>query len=251
VITPKDGEVDLWREIPAGEFWMGSPEDEKARQEREGPRHKVKITRPFQMGAVPVTNAQYAAFDPKHEWRQWQGVSEEELRHHPVVNVTWYQAVMFCRWLSTCFEWAHGCRLPTEAEWEYACRAGTATPYWSGDEESDLARVGWYFGNSANRTHRVGEKAVNPWGLYDVHGNASEWVGDWYGGYSAAPQEDPTGSPRGVYRVIRGGSAWHGADYARAGYRNWNTPRNRLVDWGFRVVLPAVPEPAAGNERQR
>jgi len=251
VTTPKDGEVDLWREIPAGEFWMGSPKDEEGRYEDEGPRHQVKITRAFQMAAVPVTNAQYAAFDPGHVWEQWKGVSEEELRHHPVVNVSWYQAVSFCRWLSSCFEWTRGCRLPTEAEWEYACRAGTETRYWSGDEESDLARVGWYAENSGGRTHRVGEKEANPWRLYDVHGNVWEWTASvWPDDYSehadgrtlnpAEPPEDPAGPP-GAGRVIRGGCCWCEARVARAAYRDLGVPWGRIGNLGFRLLLVRPP----------
>jgi len=251
VVTPKDGEVDLWREIPAGEFWMGSPDDEEGRYSDEGPQHRVKITRPFQMAAVAVTNAQYAAFDPGHRWQPWQGVSEEELRHHPVVDVSWYQAVSFCRWLSSCFEWARGCRLPTEAEWEYCCRAGTETQYWSGDKESDLARVGWYDKNSGARTHRVGEKAANPWGLYDVHGNVWEWTwSEWTGDYSehadgrtlypAEQPEDPAGPP-GARRVIRGGSYWLEARIARAACRYLWDPWDRYRVQGFRLLLVRPP----------
>jgi len=248
VITPKDGKVDLSREIPAGEFWMGSPEDEEGRYDWEGPRHQVKITRAFQMAAVPVTNAQYAAFDLKHEWEQWEGVSEEELRHHPVVNVSWYQAVIFCRWLSTCFEWARGCRLPTEAEWEYACRAGTATRYWSGDKEADLARVGWYGENSGGRTHRVGEKEGNPWGLYDVHGNVWEWCEDAWD--SAVYRQRASGvtdqvniQENSADRVVRGGSWALPARDLRAACRGGGGPSGRFRARGFRCVCLARLEP--------
>jgi len=247
VKTPQDGEVELWREIPAGEFWMGSPEHEEHRDHDEGPRHRVKITRPFQMAAVPVTNAQYAAFDPGKEPYRFARVPEDELPHHPRVAVTWYEAVSFCRWLASCFEWARGCRLPTEAEWEYACRAGTETRYWSGDEESDLARVGWYDASSGGRTHRVGEKVANPWGLYDVHGNVREWTMDHFG--SAYPEEkevvmiDPTGPPAGVFRTLRGGCFLFAAPGLRSAYRDFGDPASRILAEGFRPVLPAVPSP--------
>src|SRR5262249_34424650 len=145
---------------------MGSPE--KDGDEREQPRHEVTIERIFRCAAGPITQAQYAAFD-----EQWP---LRESPHPPVVGVTWYEAVSFCRWLSTVFPWTRGARLLVEEEWEYACRAGTESQYWSGDKEEDLARVGWYIANSGNRIHRVGEKPANPWGLYDVHGNASEWT---------------------------------------------------------------------------
>ena len=95
--SPLDGQVPLWCEIPPGQGWVGSPDDEEARYDREGPRHKVEIVRPYWLGAVPVTNAQYAAFDPGKAFRQWQGVAEEELPSHPRIDVTWYEAVSFCR----------------------------------------------------------------------------------------------------------------------------------------------------------
>ena len=200
------------------------------------------------MGSVPVTNAQYAAFDSAKAPWEWEGVSEEELAFHPRVEVSWYEAVSFCRWLSL-----HGpeARLPTEAEWEYACRAGTESAYWSGDEESDLARVGWYTANSEGRTHRVGEKEANRWGLYDVHGNVDEWTrSPWPSDYSEResgaeidPQSPPApAAPRGEDHVIRGGSFGNSADWARAAYRFIWYPRARYGDLGFRVVLPAVPE---------
>ena len=135
-----DGRVELWREIPAGEGWVGAADGEEDHT-WERPRHRVTITRPFRMAAVPVTHAQYAAFDPGHEPYKWEGVEPENLAHHPVVNVTWYAAVAFCRWLAGSFP---GARLPLEEEWEVACRAGTETRYCSGESEKDLARVGWY-----------------------------------------------------------------------------------------------------------
>lgn len=156
--TPLEGPVPLWAEIPVGTFRMGSPEHEEGRFDREGPAHKVTIQAPFRLGVVPVTNAQFATFDPKHKPRHWEGVAQGELAYHPVENVTWFEAMVFCRWLSMSFsERFGGARLPTEEEWEYACRAGTQTRYWRGDQEGDLAEVGWYDENTDYRTHRVGE----------------------------------------------------------------------------------------------
>jgi formylglycine-generating enzyme required for sulfatase activity len=251
VDTPLDGRVDLWRDIPAGSFWMGSPEGVGYGDER--PRHRVTFTRGFQIAAVPVTNAQYVEFDPSKVPLSWKGVSADELGDHPRVDVTWYEAVAFCRWLGSSFPWARGARLATEEEWEYACRAGTETSYWSGEEEGDLERVGWFDGNSGNRTHRVGEKPANPWGLYDVHGNVWEWTAspstrDYSGrgeGLEIDPskiQEDLSAESRGGNRVFRGGSAWYDAGRARAAYRYRRLPWIRNVLQGFRVVLPAVPE---------
>jgi formylglycine-generating enzyme required for sulfatase activity len=169
--TPIDGRVPLWRKIPAGRFWMGSPKKEGSSVEH--PRHQVTIARAFLCCAVPVTQAQYAAFDDRRLFSEWDGVRPAELPHHAVLDVTWYEGVSFCRWLSSVFPWARGARLPAEAEWKF-CRAGTKTRCWSGAGEQDLARVGWYGANSGDRPHRVGEKPANPWGFYDVHGNILE-----------------------------------------------------------------------------
>ena len=166
-IETRDGRVELWRQSPKGKFLIGSPADEQGRYDWEGPRHEVKIASPFRMAAVPVTVAQYAAFDPDHRSYSQGEVPEEALPFHPVESVTWYQAVAFCRWLSASVPELEGARLPTEEEWEYACRAGTQSRYWNGDKESDLKRVGWYRANAedrTHRTHRVGRKPANPWG---------------------------------------------------------------------------------------
>ncbi|MCP4662116.1 MAG: formylglycine-generating enzyme family protein, partial [bacterium] len=189
--TTLDGRVPLWREIPAGSFQMGSPPDEEGRDDDEGPRHQVTVTSAFALGTVPVTNAQYAAFDPGHEPSRWEGVSAGDLGNHPVETVTWYEAMVFCRWLSAVLPWARDARLPTEEEWEYACRAESETRYWRGDGEADLDRVGWYSKNSEKRTHRVGDKPANPWGLYDVHGNVWEWT-------SSVETSDYSGRQEGI-----------------------------------------------------
>jgi formylglycine-generating enzyme required for sulfatase activity len=164
-----------------------------------------------------------------------------------VVNVTWYAAVAFCRWLATRFP---GARLPIEEEWEYGCRAGTESRYWSGDSEEDLDGVGWYSKNSDGRTHRVGEKPANGWGLYDVHGNVLEWTATaWskepYAGRESGFEVDPAAvewpdlaESGGGERVIRGGSFGGAADRTRSAYRGGRRPRVEIGDRGFRVVLP-------------
>ncbi len=253
-VETRDGQVDLRPEDPAGEGWVGAADGEEEEHDEERPRHRVKIVQPFSMAAVPVTNTQYAAFDPGHRWWEWKGVSREELARHPVVNVTWYAAVAFCRWLSASFP---GARLPLEEEWEYACRAGTETRYWSGEGEKDLERVGWYGENSGNRTHRVGQKPANPWQLYDMHGNVLEWTltafadndgfNNAYKGCEGGLRIDPAApaavASRGGGRVIRGGSFWLTAVRARAASRNGVDPDFVNRDLGFRVVLP---RPRAG-----
>jgi sulfatase modifying factor 1 len=174
------------------------------------------------------------------------------------VNVTWYAAVSLCRWLSASVSWARGARLPLEEEWEYTCRADTQSRYWRGEEEADLAKVGWYESNSENRTHRVGEKPANPWGLYDVHGNVWEWtLSLWTDSYEgreagvavnpATVEADDSSEPladtsSGGGRVMRGGGFWDVADWARAACRNFRVPGVVNQDLGFRVLLPAVPE---------
>ena len=244
--TQLDGRVELWRKIPAGRFLMGSLETEKGRDDDEGPQHEVVVASGFQMGAVPVTVEQYAAFDPEHVSYFHDRVPEEELRRHPADSVTWYQAHAFCRWLAS-LPGCEGARLPTEEEWEYACRAVTTTRYWSGDEEKDLARVGWYDKNSKGRTHPVGEKPANPWHLYDVHGNVREWtLSEWdskayqgrEGGITIDPAAPVGAVSLGGERVIRGGSYGNAAAWARSALRLGGLPGDVFWTLGFRVLLP-------------
>ncbi len=251
-VETRDGTVDLWRAIPAGKFLMGSPEDEEERYDDEGPRHEVIVESPFRMAAVPVTVAQYTAFEPGHVSGFGGEVPDDQLASHPVDSVTWYQAVAFCRWLAAIFPWAKGARLPTEEEWEYACRVGTETRYWAGDGEEDLDRVGWYGENSGGRTHRAGRKPANQWGLYDVHGNVWEWtLTGWdpeaYQKRQSGFEIDPAtvrladaavAAARGGRRVIRGGAYVSTARRARSAYRYAGDPGDGFGYQGFRVVLP-------------
>ncbi len=258
VDTPIDGNVPLWREIPAGSFQMGTPEGEEKAWEGEWSQHPVTVASAFRLAAVPITNAQYVAFDPGHQPKEWRGVEPAELGYHPVAQVTWYEAVAFCRWLSAAVVHAEAARLPSEEEWEYACRAGTTTRYWSGDQEADLDRVGWYRENSQGRTHRVGEKLANPWGLYDVHGNVWEWTASPGStefskredgvtidpGAVGSSEENP--APSGLNRVLRGGGYQGSAGNARAANRFRFVPESGYGDVGFRVVLPG---PRSGSIR--
>jgi formylglycine-generating enzyme required for sulfatase activity len=204
--------------IAPGEFLMGSddfPSDEK-------PVHRVKITKGFWMGKCEVTQEQ---------WEAVMGTNPSNFKgaQNPVELVSWIIATEFCR--------KTGTRLPTEAEWEYACRAGTTTKYNSGDSESDLARVSWYTSNSGSQTHPVGQKAANPWGLYDMHGNVREWCADWYGNYPSGEVANPTGAADGSARVLRGGSWISSPDRCRSADRNWGNPGDRINYFGFRVCL--------------
>ena len=230
--------------IPAGEFTMGGGwyGDEK-------PRHPVLLLA-FWMAETVVTQAHYAALMGDNP-SSWLG---DDL---PVEQVSWFDAVRYCNALSarehrtpayriagesvTLDQDAAGYRLPIESEWEYACRAGTQTEYSSGDDESDLARVGWYGSNSGGRTHPVKERESNrnPWGLYDMHGNVWEWCEDVYRDYLPGPQTDSQGPDRGVEREFRGGSLVDSAGFARSAYRSGWWPGGRLRSLGFRPVFLA------------
>ncbi len=253
VDTPLDGRVEWWRAVPSGTFWMGSPDGEG--RFTEHPRDRQYLDG-FQLSATVVTNAQYALFDPAKSPWQWESVGAEELQNHPRVGVTWYEAVAFCDWLSASFEWARGARLPSEAEWECACRAGTSTTFWSGDQEADLARVGWYEGNSALRTHLVGEKPANPFGFYDLHGQVAEWILDPEQTYPIQPAAGTSPSSyessKGNRREriasnfgLRGGCLWDPPDQCRSAWRYFRHPGDGLEVDGFRVLIPSLTE--SGN----
>ena len=156
----------------------------------------------------------------------------------PVEKVSWNNCQKFIKELNQ-LDWGKGYRLPTEAEWEYACRAGTNTNYYSGNNESDLTRVGWYQGNSGKRTHPVGQKSPNSWGLFDMHGNVWEWVEDyWHSDYTGAPTNgDPWLSPTSSSRVLRGGSWLLSAGHCRSANRYGSIPSLTSYGFGFRIVF--------------
>jgi len=187
--------------IRPGKFMMGSPDSEQGRNANEGPQHGVVITKPFYMGVTEVTQAQYEAV---------MGTNPSAFKGpaNPVDSVKWYETVHFCRKLSE--KTGKTVRLPTEAEWEYACRAGTKTRYSFGDSDRTLGDYAWYKGNSEDKPHPAGRKKPNAWGLYDMHGNVAEWCADWYGPYSSEASTDPqaVGDPRVSEgrRVVRGGA---------------------------------------------
>jgi len=222
-----------FRLIPAGTFVMGSPENEESRYKDEGPQHQVTISRPFFMGTFQVTQAQ---------WQKVMGSNPSYSKGDdlPVEQVSWNYCQEYLQKLCE----IEGVpketyRLPTEAEWEYACRAGTTTRFYTGDNENDLARAGWYDDNSGDKTNDVGQKAPNAFGLYDIHGNVWEWCEDWYAAYASENVTDPRGPAKGSNRVFRGGS-WYGlAGGCRSAGRCDDIPDFAYDLNGFRLVMPA------------
>ncbi len=215
--------------IPPGRFMMGSPETESGRFSDEGPRRSVTISRGFWMGRYPVTQAQYLAVTGGNPSRFKGG-------DRPVESVSWNDAAEFLEKLSEGEE--RNYRLPTEAEWEYAARAGTTTAYYFGDDAGRLGDYAWHSGSS--RTHPVGQKTPNAWGLYDMHGNVCEWCSDWYqDSYRGLPETDPTGPNTGTSRVLRGGSWLNDPGGCRSASRVRGAPGSRLSggSLGFRLVL--------------
>jgi formylglycine-generating enzyme required for sulfatase activity len=247
--------------------------------QREHPQHRVRITKPFYLGIYHVTRGQFRQFvndtayktaaekgekpggygwdgDKKigfNEKYSWRNAGFEQTDEHPVVNVSWNDAVAFCKWLSR--KEGETYRLPTEAEWEYACRAGTTTRYYSGDDPETLAKVGNVADATAKKkfphwkytikgsdgyvfTSPVGSFKPNAFGLYDMHGNASQWCADWYGAdyYAASPANDPTGPDSGHYHVLRGGSWFTGPSSARSAERYSRAPEGLGCENGFRVA---------------
>ena len=218
--------------IPAGEFMMGD----------NGSQQKVQIPKPFYLGVYEVTQAEYEGVMGKNpsSFCSTNGnvlaerVSGEDTSRHPVETVSWKDATEFCKRLSA--KEGKTYRLPTEAEWEYACRAGTTTRYCSGDDEESLGEYAWYGANPDVKTHLVGEKKPNAWGLYDMHGNVFEWCADWYGLYASEAVSDPSGPETGSSRVGRGG-CWSGpAGICVSSYRAWVVPADRGSSLGFRVA---------------
>jgi len=236
--------------IPAGEFLMGSPDTDSYARDSEKPQHPVRITKPFCLGIYPVT---------QQEYERVMGENPSKFKEDPrlpVEMVSWLNAIEFCNRLSElegldqyyrtdsreiAILGGEGYRLPTEAEWEYACRAGTTTRWSCGEEENILQRFARFNVNSQDKTHLVGEKDPNDWGLFDMHGNVWEWCWDWFDEcyYAKSPTDDPRGPSEATLRVIRGGGWGNLARNCRAAYRDRLDPPSRWHDLGFRVA--AVP----------
>lgn len=253
--APDGYDANVMALIPAGTFRMGNITAHADGDSNEIPIHQVTLTRSFLMARKEVTQALYEAV---------MGTNPSYFKgpNLPVEQVTWYDAVEFCNELSrqqglkpcysgsdtsiACDFAANGYRLPTEAEWEYACRAGTETDFYSGNMrhsgytplDSTLDRAGWYQGNSEPTTHPVGERKANAFGLYDMHGNVIEWCWDWLasGYYTSSPADNPRGAASGFRRVCRGGCWFSPASYCRSAFRNSAGPLTYYPFCGFRVV---------------
>lgn len=221
----------VFRFIPPGSFTMGSAEGELGRKGEEV-QHRVTLTRGFYLGKYLVTQAQW-------EKTMISSPSGSKGPDLPVEKVSWDDCQAFLKKLGT------GARLPTEAEWEYACRAGTTTALNSGKALTstearcpNLDEVAWYRENSGGKTHPVGQKQPNGWGLYDMHGNVWEWCSDWYGSYPTGEGTNPQGVQSGSRRVLRGGGWYYCASYCRAACRYDFWPKGATEYIGFRAVLP-------------
>jgi formylglycine-generating enzyme required for sulfatase activity len=220
----KDGLKYIW--IPPGTFMMGcSPGDQKCRAD-ENPPHPVTIARGFWMGQTEVTVAAYRKFAESTGAQMPPAPAfnaDWKNQDMPIVRVTWDDATTFCGWA--------GGRLPTEAEWEYAARAGSTEARYGPIDE-----VAWYGANSGGHTHEVAQKRANGFGLFDMLGNVYEWVNDWYDQnyYRTSPSQDPPGPASGQFRVLRGGCWFHDSDYARVSYRFKFIPADRDSVNGFR-----------------
>jgi formylglycine-generating enzyme len=239
--------------IEAGEFIMGAGEapprtreEWQSRDWDEAPAHRVKITKSFYLGTTEVTNVQYEQFDPEHKQLRGKfGASATD--NEPVTHVTWLQAVAFCDWLAK--KEGQPYRLPTEAEWEYACRGGTATAFSTGETlNPGQANFRLPKDKSKATTMAVGSFAPNPWGLFDMHGNVAEWCLDWHGPYEPEPQTDPVGRVDGYARVTRGWSylpvahPGGGARYCRSANRSGHLPEDANRATGFRVAMGEMPK---------
>ncbi len=215
--------------IPAGEFDMGSPSSESGR-DNEGPVHHVTIPRPFYMSKYEVTQKQ---------WREVMGSNPSKFEGDelPVERVSWNDVQEFITKLNKRVG-SVKYRLPSEAEWEYSARADTTTRYSFGDDASELEDHAWYYENSEGRTHPVGQKKPNPWGLYDMHGNVWEWVQDeWHVSYDGAPSDGSAWEDgSGAYRVFRGGCWNFNARFCRSAIRNPGVPGFCDGSMGFRLL---------------
>ena len=228
--------------IPAGRFSMGCQEGEQGCDDDEKPAHWVQVPA-FELGKYEVTFDEWDACVADGGCTHKPGDRDWGRGRRPVIDVSWDDAQHYVTWLSR--KTAKPYRLPSEAEWEYAARAGTQTPWSFGDDEKATGDYAWFGGNAGPGTHPVGEKRPNPWGLYDMHGNVWEWVQDnWHNGYQGAPMDGrPWEEATSAGRVLRGGSWLNGALSLRSAYRHRDAPGARYHGYGFRLALGPEPRP--------
>ena len=225
--------------IAAGKFTMGSIAIDGDADAQETPQTQVTLSRGFWIGKTEVTQEDYAAVTGSNPSKSVNDPSR------PVERVSWQEAVDYCAKLTDRERQAgtlpagYLYRLPTEAEWEYACRAGTSTRFSFGDDSNytELANYGWFFGNSGYASHAVGQMTANAWGLFDMHGNVAEWCQNWNGSYAGGSVTDPKGPPSGSFKVCRGGSFSVAGRVCRSSARDLYQPAFRYDNVGFRVVL--------------
>ena len=225
--------------IEPGTFLMGRPDSDPWGEDPERPQHEVTISAGFWLGKYEITQGQWQAAMGTTPWQGWRAAHADP--DHPAVAITWEDVQALAQRLST----AAGeevYRLPTEAEWEYACRAGTTTRWSFGDDRSFLYAYGWYYWKYLDvrqpYAQPVGELLPNPWGLYDMHGNVWEYVQDWYAPYAGEPQVDPRGPATGSQRIFRGGAFTFFAEKTRSAYRGGHYPERR-ADLGARLLRTA------------
>jgi len=245
-VLPGGAEIEMvW--IEPGTFTMGTTEaqEETLRSkemwedwmDREQPAHSVTITQGFYLGKYELTQGQWESVMGTTPWSGEEHVVEAP--NHPAVFISWEYVQAFITKLNEA-ESLQVYRLPTEAEWEYACRAGTTTRWSCGNNEGQLGNYAWYRGNASGvgevYGHEVGTKLSNPWGLYDMHGNVWEWCQDRYGAYSSDAQTDPTGPTTGSDRVIRGGYFTYIAQSTRSAFRSYSSPGSRYSNIGARLL---------------
>jgi uncharacterized protein (TIGR02996 family) len=218
--------------IPPGRFLMGSLDSEPERYDNEGPRHQVTMPRPYYVAVTPVTQAQFQAV---------MGTLPCEFRgpNRPADSVNAYEAEEFCQAVSE--RLGREVRLPYEAEWEFACRGGTTTAYYTGNSAKAMGKAGWCSRKStgsAARTKQVGQYLGNPWGLYDMHGNVREWCADNVRTYTRKAVKEPRGPESNRNRAVRGGSWYYRAEDSRSASRYSRPMDYRLEYYGFRVMMP-------------